>query len=357
MTYPSGPYGYGYAPPPPPPKPGVIPLAPLNFSDILTSTFTTYGRYWKPLLGVAVAAYTAAGVLVGAALLLAWAAVGDDVRRLIDLPAGQDPVYADVRPLVIAFLCVWLVAMAGYIVCGGLVYAAVPAVVQEAVLGRPIAFGTVWRRAWSRLGAVVGSVFLAMLATVLPVVLFAAAVGLVMTSMIMGLNDGDEGVGFALGGLFLFLAALALVPLGLWLWIRYSLAPTVAVIEGQGAMASLRRSAALVKGSWWRVFGCTLATGLIVGMVAGVIQQVISQAAAVPMSTVGLGEEPPSVGEVLSALGGMLAVAAVAQLLVQAVAAPFQPLVSGLLYVDQRIRKENLAPLLAQTAAEPPVSR
>ncbi|MFG3344671.1 oxidoreductase [Streptomyces sp. NPDC048018] len=360
MTYPSGPYGYGYAPPPPPPKPGVIPLAPLSFSDMLTGAFTTYGRYWKPLLGVAVSAYAAAGVLVVAALLVAWAAVGDDIRRLSDLPAGEDPAFSDFQPLIVAFVCVWLLAVVVYVLCGGLVAAAVPAVLQQAVLGHPVTFGAAWRRAWSRLGAVIGSVALTMLATFLPMVVFFAGFSLVMVGVVTGMagseGHAEDGSGFAIMGLFFFLGALALVPLGLWIMIRFSLAPTVAVIEEQGAVASLRRSAALVKGSWWRVFGCTIGAGLMVGIASSVLQQVIAQLGSAPLASVDFGQNPTP-AEVVAALGGFFVALMIAQLLVQAIAAPFPPLISGLVYIDQRIRRENLAPLLAQTAAGPPVSR
>ncbi|MFF5972773.1 oxidoreductase [Streptomyces sp. NPDC012769] len=357
MTYASGPYGYGYPPPPPPPKPGVIPLAPLGFGDILTGAFATYGRYWKPLVGVAVAAYAAAAALIGAALLVAWVAVEDDVQRLIAMPDGQSPDFSDVQPLIVAFVCVWLVAMVVYVVSSGLVFAAAPAVVQEAVLGRPIGFGAVWRRAWSRLGAVIGSVFLAMLATLVPMLLFMVGFGVLMAAMFASLasSEGsrtDDGSGLAVVGVLIFVGALALLPLALWLWIKFSLAPTVAVIEDQGPMASLRRSSALVKGSWWRVFGCTIATAMMVGMAVGLIQQVISQIGAIPMATIDLSAEPTP-GEVFAAFGGLMVVLVIGQLVVQAVAAPFQPLVSSLLYVDQRIRRENLAQLLAQTAATP----
>ncbi|MET9950813.1 oxidoreductase [Streptomyces sp. NPDC006339] len=355
MTYASGPYGYGYPAPPPPPKPGVIPLAPLGFGEILTGAFATYGRYWKPLIGVAVAAYAAAAALIGLALLIAWAAVGDDVRRLIDTPEGHSPDFSDFQPLIVAFVCVWLVGMIGYVLSSGLVYAAAPAVVQEAVLGRPIGFWAVWARAWSRLGAVIGSVVLAMLATFVPVVLFMVGAGFLMAAMFEALaaSEGgrtDDGSGLAVIGVLVFVGALALLPPALWLWIKFSLAPTVAVIENQGPMASLRRSSALVKGSWWRVFGCTLATVMIVGMAAGLIQQIISQIGAIPMATIDLSGDPTP-GELIAAFGGLMAVLALAQLLVQAVAAPFPPLVSALLYVDQRIRRENLAQTLAQTAA------
>ncbi|MFE0698688.1 oxidoreductase [Streptomyces sp. NPDC058872] len=357
MTYsPGQPHGYGY-PPPPPPKPGVIPLAPLSFSDVLTGAFTTYGRYWKPLLGVAVTAYASVFVLLGLAALAAWGVVGDDVQRLFDLPEGQDPVFADFQPLIVAFGCLWTFAMAAYVVCTGLVNAAVPAVVQEAVLGRPITFATAWRRAWSRLGAVVGAVFLTMLAVITSMLFLFVGFSALMVALIAGItasagDHADGGPGIAITGLLFFLIALAMVPLALWIMIRFSLAPAVAVIEGQGAMASLRRSAALVKGSWWRIFGCTIATGIMVGIASGMLQQVITQLGVLPVSTVDFGQNPTP-GEVFGLIGGALVALVIAQLLVQAVAAPFQPLVSGLLYVDQRIRKENLAPTLALTASAP----
>ncbi|MFD5328690.1 oxidoreductase [Streptomyces sp. NPDC127092] len=359
MTYPSGPYGYGYgyAPPPPPPKPGVIPLAPLGLGAILNGVFSTYGRYWKSLVGTALLAYTAATVLMGGALALGWVAVGDDLNRLDAMPAGESADFDDLRPLIVAFVCVWLVAMAGWIVASGLVYAAVPAVLQEAVLGRPMGFGATWRRAWSRLGSVIGSLFLSTLAVILPMVLVFVGFGLVIAGLIAGIaasesGSGDDGAGMAVAGLLFFLATFATMPLVVWLWVKYSLAPAAAVIEHQGPLGSLRRSSALVRGSWWRIFGITILVGMMVGVVSMVIQQIVSFAGMVPMSVYDPGDNPTP-GDVIAVFGGVMILVTAAQLITQAVFAPFLPLVSGLLYVDQRIRKENLAPVLAQTAATP----
>ncbi|MFI8516312.1 oxidoreductase [Streptomyces sp. NPDC085481] len=358
MTYPSGPHGYGYAPPPPPPKPGVIPLAPLSFSQILTGAFSTFGRYWKPLLGVAVTAYAAATLLVGGAMLLAWTTVADHVDRLTHLPSQQEPDFADIQPLLVAFGCVWLAGVTGLILASGLVYAAAPAVAQEAVLGRPLGFGTVWRRAWSRLGSVLASVFLTMLASFVPMVLCMVGLGFLMTSVFMGVaaserGGGDNGSGLAVIGVLIFLGALATAPLALWLWVKFSLAPSVAVIEGLGATASMRRSSHLVRGSWWRIFGCMLAAGVIVAVVSWAIQQVFSVLAMFPMSAVDT-DAGTSAGEIIGTLSGTMAVLFVGTIASQAVLAPLQPLVSALLYVDQRIRKENLAPVLAQAATSGP---
>ncbi|MER7953246.1 oxidoreductase [Streptomyces sp. NPDC096030] len=359
MTYPSGPYGYGYAPPPPPPKPGVIPLAPLGLSQILTGAFATIGRYWKQLLGVATAAFGGALLLVAAVGGLAYAAVADHVPRVFDLPSGQEPSWDDGRPLLVAFGLVWLIAMVGMLVASAVVYAACPAVLQEAVLGRRTTFGAVWRRSWSRMPSVIGTVFLTMLVLFVPVALFMGAMIGFMIALVTAASNAGSGSdsamtasGFALVAL---LVALATMPLATWIWVKLSLAPTAAVFEGQGAAASMRRSGELVRGSWWRIFGALLVAGLMAGMANWLIQQVLSTLLSFPVSLTAASDvETP--GEVMIALVPVLVIAVVGGMLAQAVCSVFPPLVTGLVYVDQRIRKENLAPALVQAAGTPPFS-
>ncbi|MFE5482889.1 oxidoreductase [Streptomyces sp. NPDC056527] len=354
MTHPSGPYGYGYAPPPPPPQPGVIPLAPLGLSQLLTGAFTTIGRYWKQLFGVAAAAFGGATLLAAAALGIAYALVSDHLPGVFDLPRGQEPSWEDGRPLLIAFGCVWLIAMVGMLLASAVVYAACPVVLQEAVLGRRTTFGAVWRRAWSRMPAVVGTVFLTMLLTVpVPLIVFVAAFAGLMVAL-----EGSGPVAWvflSFGGAML--ATLLTAPLAAWLWVKFSLAAPAAVFEGQGATASMRRSSRLVSGSWWRVFGALLVAGLMAAMANWLIQQVLSVLISLPASfTEPSGTE--SASEVMLAFVPLAVFAVLGSMVAQAVCSVFPPLVTGLVYVDQRIRKENLAPALVEAAAEaPPFSR
>ncbi|MEU1225963.1 oxidoreductase [Streptomyces sp. NPDC005828] len=353
MTYPPGPpgppYGYGY-PPPPPPQPGVIPLAPLGFGTILSGAFSTFGRHWKQLLGVTGAVYGGALLLVGAALGIAYAAVGDLLPEVFDLPDGQDPRWDDIRPLIIAFVCVWLVAVVATVCANTVVAAACPAVVQEAVLGRPTTFRAVWRRSWSRMPAVLGTVVLTGLALVVPLALFAVAFVWMVTALLVA---ADESTGTPVAGL-LFVplvaigAALLIAPLALWIWVKFSLAPAAAVMEGQGAFASMRRSSSLVRGSWWRVFGCLLAAGLMASLVSGLIQQALSLLVSVPLSATDYSADDESA--LIASLATLVGFLVVGQMAIQAVVSLFPPIVTGLLYVDQRIRKENLAPELARAA-------
>ncbi|WP_318207160.1 oxidoreductase [Streptomyces sp. SJL17-1] len=353
MTIPPGPppYGYGYPPPPPPPKPGVIPLAPLTISTILTGAFATFGRYWKQLLGVAAVIYLGALLVVGASIGIAFAVVGDVFPAVFDLPPGQEPQWDDIRPLIIAFVCVWLAGTIAIVCANALVAAACPAVVQEAVLGRPTTFGAVWRRAWDRMPAVLGTVFLTSLALLIPMALFLSAFVAMMVAFFRELADASTGadstISFVLP-LTLFLMALATLPFALWIWVKFSLAPAAAVMEGQGPVASMRRSSQLVRGDWWRVFGCLLAAAVMASVVGMVIQQLLSTLASAPLAATDFSSEDSAV--VVASLIVIVTLLIVGQLISQAVVSVFPPLVTALFYVDQRIRRENLAPELTRAA-------
>ncbi|MFB9513325.1 oxidoreductase [Streptomyces purpureus] len=354
MTFPTGPYGWT---PPPPPKPGVIPLAPLGLGEILGGAFATLGRHWKQLLAVALVAYGGAALLLGATLAIAYAAVADHLPRVFDPPPGQGPSWEDGQPLLIALAAVWAVGIVALLLANAVLYAACPAVLQDAVLGRPTTFGVVWGRAWKRMPAVLGTVFLTALIILVPIALFWIGIVGVVVAMIAAASDAFTSSP-ALPLLAMF-GALLVAPVSTWLWVRYSLAPAAAVFEGQGALAAMGRSADLVRGAWWRIFGITLLAGLLAGLVSlvcYVIQQVLSLLISVPGASF---DEVDSGGEAVAAFSVLFVMILLAQLVSQIVAATFPQLVAGLLYVDQRIRKENLAPTLAEAAAVQavPVSR
>ncbi|MGW4030791.1 hypothetical protein ACWEFL_15970 [Streptomyces sp. NPDC004838] len=185
--------------------------------------------------------------------------------------------------------------------------------------------------------------------------MYLVPVGLFMTayvSMLVALvnENGSAAVLLVLA----IVAGLVTVPLSVWLWVRFSLSPAVAVFERQGAIAAMRRSSKLVSGSWWRVLGVTLLAGVIAGTASYAVQTPLSFMAMIPglVDTSGLGSDPTS-SEILSAISGVLILLAVAQLIGQLIVTVFPQLVVGLLYVDQRIRTENLAPALADASGLP----
>ncbi len=334
-----------------PPKPGVIPLGPLRIGDILNGAFATVGRHGKQLFGIGAAAYGGALAVVAAAIAIAYSATAGHLDRLVSLSSDEDPRTGDWVPVLIAFCVVALVCLIVGVLATALMYAAVPSVLQEAVLGRPTTFSTLWRQAWARVPAVIGTVFLTSLIAMIPLVLVWAGV----VALIVGLaGSGGDGVSVALIVIGV-LGALATAPLALWLWVKFSLAPSVVVFENQGPIAAMRRSSVLVRGDWWRIFGISLLAGAMAGVASYAIQ--------LPFTFIGmfsgmLGSanlsDDPNPTSIVVAMSGYLLALLVGQLVSQLIVATFPPLVTGLLYVDRRIRTEDLGPVLAEAAAVPP---
>ncbi|MFI6283816.1 hypothetical protein ACIBCM_03480 [Streptomyces sp. NPDC051018] len=347
MAYGNMPPGWGGWAPPPPLKPGVIPLRPLDLGQLLGGAFGTIGRYGKPLFGIVTAVYLVATAVLFAVAVVLYQLVEESADALFALE-GRDPVWDDFRPLVIVLAVFAAVAAVVMLVTTALVSAVCQSVLQDAVLGRRTTAGTVWGRAWARLPAVTGTVVLTGLLYVIPIGLFLTA----YVSLLVTITTDGAGAVVLLP--VALIAGLIAFPLCTWLWIRFSLSPAVAVFERQGAIASMRRSAKLVSGSWWRVLGTTLLAGVIAGAASYAIQIPLGFITMVPgvVDTSGLGSEP-TFSEVVSALSGLLVVLVLAQLISQILITVLPQLVVGVLYIDQRIRRENLAPALMAAASGP----
>ena len=352
----AGPPGPYPGPPPgwggwmPPPRPGVIPLAPLGLGDILGGAFTTIGRHWKQLLGMALAAYGMALVVVGTVIGVAYLALSDRLHRVLDSDASSG--WDDVWPLLLAFGAVYLVGLFVMLVANALIYASCPAVLQDAVLGRPSTFGTIWRRSVRRVWSVLGAVLLTGLIVAVPILLMGMAFfSLFLSIMAITLDEGGGGYGWL--SLIGTLGMLATTPLAVWLWVKFSLAPAAAVFEGQGTIAAMTRSSRLVDGAWWRIFGISLLAALMAGLAGFIIELPFSFA---NMFAPGLTQDVSSSGAALTALIVLMLFSLLSSLIGQILTAAFPQLVVSLLYVDQRIRKENLGPGLAEAAARPPAA-
>lgn len=342
----------------PPPQPGVIPLRPLGPGEMIGGAFRAFRQYWKPLVGVMLVVQGVGFLLVTAAVVIGVAAAGSSFSEVFDVDSQSAADSSDVATVFLALLPGGLILLLVMLVGTAAIGALCPAVVQRAVLGRPATFRDMWRRSWSRLPSVLGAVSLTGLIAGGPAVL-VYAIGFPLVLM-----TGDGSATPA--GLFLLvLAVLAWVPVATWLAVRFSLAPAAAVFEDLRPVAALRRSAALVKGSWWRVFGVTL-LAYLVGMAGGYAIQMpfgfVGILALFPaMLDAGSGDAVPAtmiigvIVYVVCLLAGVV-VSAVFQL-------GYPQLAVSLLYVDQRMRNENLAPALitaahsAWTPGQGPASR
>jgi hypothetical protein len=83
------------------------------------------------------------------------------------------------------------------------------------------------------------------------------------------------------------LGALLFIIPGMILWVMWSVAAPVCVVEGAGPLASLSRSAALTKGHRWRIFGILFVIGIVNQIVQGIVQFGLAAAAGALVGAIG----------------------------------------------------------------------
>jgi hypothetical protein len=324
--------GWGWAPPSV--KPGVIPLRPLGVGEILDGAVTTIRRNPGPMLGLSaiVAVLTQLLGLGVGYLVLRGAPTIESLPPTASLGEIFEAVAGLIGVSVIVIVVTWLATV---ILTGILTV-----VVSRAVLGEQMTAGQAWHAARPRLPR------LLLLTLVYSIIWLSPFLVATVVAVAVGATGADGGVTAALA----VLLALAAVPMAVWLYVRYALSGPSLMLESTspaaggplrpvGVQGALRRSADLVKTSWWRVFGILL----LVLLIAMIISQVISVPFSLPIFAVG---DQPSDGEffltlVISALGGIVA---------STITAPFTAAATVLLYVDRRIRREGLDIELARAA-------
>ncbi|MEF9883255.1 DUF7544 domain-containing protein [Streptomyces sp. P9-A4] len=328
--------GWGAPPPnihwgrPPAAKPGVIPLRPLGVGEILDGAAKTLRAYWRTVLTITVTVALisqTANTLAQRYLVPQTPATSPDVTPVEALEQSLDAVQSSLIGMGPSLL----VTLMASVVSAALL----TMVISRAVLGRPVSLGSAWQEARPRLLQLVG----------LTLLLAALSTAVVTVALLPGvLIGGAAGVALAL------LGGLGGIAATLWLMIRYSLASPALMLERQGVFASLKRSAKLVQGSWWRIFGITVLTQLLVFVFAMLV--------AIPFMIIGIAAD----GEGLSGLiegtstgfgWPFLIVTGIGGVITSAITYPISAGVTVLLYVDQRIRREALDLELARAAGLP----
>jgi hypothetical protein len=227
---------------------------------------------------------------------------------------------------------VFLIDMIGTVIATALL----TTVISRAVLGKSVTIGEAWRDARPQAVKLFGLIFLLML----------IAVGIGVAGVLPGVlltvsGPAEAGVPLA------FLGLLGAVAVILWLVIRFSLASPALMLEKQGIITAMRRSARLVQRSWWRVFGIQLLAGIIVLIIAVVI--------SVPFAFLSAAFVEDGFRGIVTGGGGdlgwtFLVINGVGSVIASMITFPIQAGVTVLLYIDQRIRREALDLELARAA-------
>lgn len=315
-------------------KPGLIPLRPLQFADVLSASF----RLLR----------TSPGVTVGSAILVLFATsllsgVATGVVAYLMFDRAASATTADRSALeTTAAVVTMLTAMATVVFSlagSALLQGVLTHVVTRAAVAERATFADAWRTAFRRGWALIGYTLGAGLATLVAI---GALVGLIMLPVLLTGGENTGGVvATALLALVGYLAVLAgLLVLGVKLLF---VAPAI-VLEGLGPLAAIRRSWSLTKGQFWRLLGITVVVQLIVSFVSGAVSSVLQL--VLPLLTailipLGMGAEDQGwivVGIIVVVLFLSLAL----QLVVSALALVLVAGNAVILYLDVRMRKEGL---------------
>jgi MFS family permease len=304
-----------------PPKPGIIPLRPLMFGEIMDGSFQTIRRNARAMLGASLLAQSLAAVLT-AALTAASAASGGSLATWLEGLNSQDVV-----SVVLGFAAGTLVLAVLAVFISAVLQGAMVVPVARSVLNRRTGFRQMWALTRSRAGALMGLAGLLVVAWFLALLLFAGIAVLLIASI---------------GGI----AALIIFPLGLlffaaliWIYVKLLVAPAAVVIEEIGPLAAMRRSWALTTGNWWRALGLTLVVAIMVSVIAQVVTIPVSLLSVFFTGVVSPHGGPDQAVAAAVALGVATAVIGA---MVGAVGYAFQTSVMALLYLDLRMRKDGL---------------
>lgn len=308
------------------PQPGVVPLRPLGVAEIFNGAVNTMRAHWRTLIGIAVAVAVVIQAVAAASTHL-WMPDAGRPSALGQNPPPSPDEFADQLGGVLPALSLTLVVQQLGIV---VITAFLTYVVSRAVLGRPTSFTEAWRDSRPQLPRLLGLLVLITLLVVAAVVL-GCIPGFAL------LLTGAEAAGASL----LLLGVVAGAVTSICIWLRFSLAAPSLMLEKQGVITAMRRSAKLVRRNSWRIFGVLLLAQLLTAALSSVFQLPASFLAV----TRGESLDVPDTGGwpflITSGLGEVLA---------YTIALPLTSCVTTLLYLDQRIRREALDLELARAA-------
>ena len=317
----------------PPPKPGLIPLHPLSFGQLLGGAFQVI-RY-NPRATVAPAliisliqSLLTTGVTYGIGLVTA-----DRVARAATEADRSAIIVGGVATGGAAALAVVIASVVGTALLQGIL----TRVVADGALGKRPTAGEALRAAGRRFWPLVG---FALLLGLMQLVLI-----LVLAASVAGLLVAFSGVANSIGILYAVLIAIpiavALIVVYGFFAIKLALAPSVIVLEHGRVFAAIRRSWGLTRRAFWRTFGLIA----LVTVMVGAAGQIVSLPFSILGSAIG-GLLFPNSGSDLQSSIVPIIVSTIPALLVTVIVAGIGQIAQVgalvLVYLDRRMRTEGL---------------
>ena len=313
-------------------QPGIIPLRPLTVGELFNGAFQAVRVNPQTMFGFAFAIMA----IVGLVQAFFASSSTSSLTRALSSGDTEDLVYS-------------LGNSMGSLVTSGLTMLAtaflsgmLALTVWDAVLGRKSSPADAWHRFSPRFGPVLLATFLIgiieFVLIVLVLLVFMIPFFLVVVNAASARSYDSASA--SIGGAFaiIFLMVVALIVVACFLTVKFAFTSSAVVLEGLGPVDALKRSWALSKGSFWRILGRIWLIGIVTGLISGVLGAVVG-------AILGVG------AAAADSVGLLVAFSAFLSALLSAVVIPVQSSFYTLMYLDERMRKENLAPMIAQEAS------
>ena len=323
------------------PKPGIIPLRPLTLTDLFSGSFSALRKNPSVLFGFTIIVMTVVALLSLAGTMLPLFSFTSLMSNDLDPQASSKALLDSAYLSVVSTIVGYIALLAGSFLAGTVLDGVLSVAVSQLVIGKKITFKQSWALVKPRLWSMLGASLLSMLAVGSPLLVLV-----ILFFMSLYSWPGSDAF-FSLFGLLLALA-LPVVLVSYVISIRFLYAPICAVLEEKGPIEAVKRSWALTSGSFWVTLGRVILINVVVGFIAGMIVQIIGIIAAIFMFTIleASSSDPSTVWSTIILYGVISALQMLAYSLVVPILAAYQTL----MYVDEKIRKENFAPLLAHAS-------
>ncbi|GAA2749522.1 hypothetical protein [Amnibacterium kyonggiense] len=334
----------GYTPPPapapvvpraytPPPKPGLIPLHPLSFGQILGGAFQVIRYNPRATVGPALIISLVQNALTVAVTYGIGIATVDRIQRAAT-DADRQTIAIGAAGIGGASLLAVLVVS---VVATALLQGLITRVVAEGALGKRPTMGEALRGAGRRFWPLVG--FAVVIGVIQLVLVLALAAS--VTALIVAFSGVANNIGIVYAILLALPIGVALLVVYFFFYIKFALTPSIIVLEGRPVFAAIGRSWGITRKAFWRTFGVVALVSLLVGAAAQIV--------SIPFSVIGgalAGVLAPNAG---SDIQGQLVTSLVASapalvvtVIVAGVGQIAQVSALVLVYLDRRMRTEGL---------------
>ena len=313
-------------------QPGIIPLRPLTVGELFNGAFQAVRVNPQTMFGFAFAIMA----IVGLVEAFFASSSTSSLTRALTSGDSQDLV-SSLGSSMGSFVTSGLSMLATAFLSGMLALT-----VWDAVLGRKSSPADAWHRFSPRFVPVllatllIGVIEFVAIMLVLLVFMIPFFLVVVNAASARSYDSASAGIGGAFAILFLMIVALIVV--ACFFTVKFAFTSSAVVLEGLGPVDAIKRSWSLSKGSFWRILGRIWLIGIVTGLISTVLGAVVG-------AILGVG------ANAADSVGMLVAFSAFLSALLSAVVIPVQSSFYTLMYLDERMRKENLAPMIAQEAS------